>query len=162
MAKFKDVFISHSHSDERIATALTNCIVNGTNLGYRDILCTSHANVKARLKPGDNIIGALRKHLENCRIFIPIISTESVTRNFVLFEIGGAWALRHKVMPVVVERQMIKNMPAVLSGLVYTKFKSKKELDVFLYAIEKECFTGPAPKQAVRDAAIEDYLAEVK
>ena len=60
-ALVKDVFISHAHQNARIAIALTDCLVSGAGLSYREILCTSHPRQEARLQTGEDINDKLKK-----------------------------------------------------------------------------------------------------
>ncbi len=159
----KDIFISHSHSDRDIATALTDCIVSGAGLRYRDILCTSHSHPDAQLKPGEDINRTLRKHLKECRVLVPIISSDSLERNYVLFEIGGAWALECKIMPVVVQREMKEKMPEIIRGLFYTEYDVPERVKALIIAIERECFSSVGrPDDEKLDATINEYFAKLK
>lgn len=159
----KDVFVSHSDADAAVATALTDCIIAGTGLHHRDVLCTSHPNPDAQLKPGEDINRTLRKHLDDCRILVPIVSRESIKRNYVLFEIGGAWALEKRIMPVVVEKDLRAAMPEIIRGLIYTEFDSPARIHALILAISRECFVAAdQPSSVTVDSAVQDYIAKIK
>lgn len=161
----KEIFISHSHSDRKVATALTDCIVDATGISYRDILCTSHTNFHARLRPGENINRTLRKRLDDCRILVPIISRESVKRNYVLFEIGGAWALEKEIMPVLIHKEMRKAMPDIIRDLniIYAMFNSKAHIRDLILAIDSKIFEQNTKLADVEiDKAIKKCMASIK
>jgi hypothetical protein len=159
----KDIFISHSHKDAAIAIALTDCLVSGCRLAYRDILCTSHPRQQARLRRGEDINQKLKKYLIDCRILVPIVSMSSIERNYVLFEIGGAWALDLHIMPVVVEKNVRDLMPEVIKGLLYTKYDDPIQIKELVLDIAEKCFVASdLPKEAEVDSAVRQYLRALK
>ena len=131
------VFISHSHRDKNIAEALVNFLIAGVGLEPDDIRCTSHS--PTGLAIGSLIANRLRDAIENCDYFLPLITPNTLSSEFVAFEIGAAWALETSLAPLVLESATTK-IPALLQGLVYCDLKSLDALIQLVSELSQELF----------------------
>jgi hypothetical protein len=84
-----DIFISHSSQDEMVAEALADLFKNALNLSGKQIRCTSVPAYK--LEPGATVEDTLRREIDETRVFIGLITPESVKSTYVLFELGARW-----------------------------------------------------------------------
>jgi TIR domain len=99
------VFISHASEDKKLANAFTTLLVTGVDIARREIRNTSdHRNGLAK---ASLIATSLRKDIENCDFFIPLITPRSLQQPWVLIEIGAAWGLEKAVWPVLFARRKI-------------------------------------------------------
>jgi hypothetical protein len=89
-----DVFISHSREDLPIVER----IVRGLTFGGRVRVRTDRM-----LPAGENWRSELRRALETTDVFIVIGSLASASSDFVLQELGGAWALGKPIVVVTPE-----------------------------------------------------------
>ncbi len=83
------IFISHSSRDKWIARKLSedlNRIDCETFLDEKDI------------KTGESIDSEINKHLTECDDFLLLLSPDSIKSHWVLIELGGALALKKKVI----------------------------------------------------------------
>lgn len=112
-----DFFISHSHEDRKIASELVNFFTEGVGVEKKDIRCTSITSTG--LSVGSNIQDELRKDLKKCRYFVPLITPQSIARQFVLFEIGAAWVLGKDVIPLYVGEFSDIKVPSILSNFLH-------------------------------------------
>jgi hypothetical protein len=112
-----EIFISHAHKDAKLAEALVDFLVTGLELRPKEIRCTSH--LESSLPGGAKINFQLRNDIENCRLFLPLITKNAVASQFVSFEIGAAWALKARIIPLVYGIKPA-SMPQLLSDLVCT------------------------------------------
>lgn len=91
------VFISHSHHDEKLAEALVDYLVE-RSISPNKIRCSSHP--AHQTWPGD-IPAELRKDMRASQVVFAIISKSSLKSGWVLGEIGAAWVLEKKIIPIL-------------------------------------------------------------
>ncbi len=110
-----EVFLSHSHKDKQIAEALVDFLVLAAGIETGEIRCTSYT--PSGLAIGSRISHQLRRDIENCRYFMPLITPNSVGSEFVAFEIGAAWAFETDIKPLILGGGDLK-IPALLQDLL--------------------------------------------
>lgn len=92
------IFISHSHENTDIAQALINLVLLAFNITRAQIRCTSVDGF--RLHVGANV-DRLKIEIYEARVFIGLITPESIRSVYVLFELGARWGARRQIMPVL-------------------------------------------------------------
>ena len=92
-----DIFISHSHQDEKLADELASFLE--ITFQKQKIRCTSVPRFK--LEPGASVEETLRREIHESRVFIGLITPASLTSHFVLFELGARWGARRDLIPVL-------------------------------------------------------------
>jgi hypothetical protein len=94
-----DVFISHSSSDRKLAEAVTQLSLDCIDfLGGKVRFSSMHGY---GLEIGSKFAKKLRSDIDDCEVFVAIISTNSLASQFCLFEIGAAWGLKKKIKPIL-------------------------------------------------------------
>jgi hypothetical protein len=93
------IFISHSHSDEAIAKKLVEYLLAALKIEDDDIRCTSVAGYM--LPPGTNIEGHLRRDINGDIALIGLLTKHGLHSQWVLFELGAAWGMEKKVIPIL-------------------------------------------------------------
>jgi hypothetical protein len=89
------VFISHSSKDRWIARQMAAIIERrAKRYGVRTFLD------EVDLVGGDRIPATIKANLHACEEFVILLSPQSVTRQWVLVELGGAWTLDKRVMAI--------------------------------------------------------------
>jgi hypothetical protein len=89
------VFISHSSKDRWIARQMAEIIERkAKRYGVRTFLD------EVDLEGGDRIPAVIKANLHACEEFVILLSPHSVTRQWVLVELGGAWTLDKRVMAI--------------------------------------------------------------
>lgn len=109
-----DIFISHSSSDKKIAQKLIHLLRSAMNIESSRIRCTSVEGFK--LEGGVNTDEQLRKEVEDNKLFIGIISKESIQSHYVLYELGARWGLKLPFKPVVCSSDDYSILKAPLSN----------------------------------------------
>lgn len=92
------IFISHSHENTAIAQALLNLLLLAFNISKSQIRCTSVDGF--RLHVGANV-DRLKVEIYEARVFIGLITPESIRSVYVLFELGARWGAKRQIMPVL-------------------------------------------------------------
>ena len=89
------VFISHSSKDRWIARQMAAIIERkAKRYGVRTFLD------EVDLEGGDRIPATIKANLHACEEFVILLSPQSVTRQWVLVELGGAWTLDKRVIAI--------------------------------------------------------------
>lgn len=92
------IFISHSHENTAIAQALLKLLLLAFNISKSQIRCTSVDGF--RLHVGANV-DRLKVEIYEARVFIGLITPESIRSVYVLFELGARWGAKRQIMPVL-------------------------------------------------------------
>ena len=88
-------FISHSSKDRWIARQMAAIIERkAKRYGVRTFLD------EVDLEGGDRIPATIKANLHACEEFVTLLSPHSITRQWVLVELGGAWTLDKRVMAI--------------------------------------------------------------
>lgn len=85
------IFISHAHDDEAMVAELVDLIEDVLDIESKEIRCTSVHGYK--LPPGAHTSTQLKTELNHCAVVLGIITPSSIQSNWVLFELGAAWAM---------------------------------------------------------------------
>jgi hypothetical protein len=89
------VFISHSSKDRWIAGQMAAIIERkAKRYGVRVFLD------EVGLEGGDRIPETIKANLQACEEFVILLSPSSVMRQWVLAELGGAWALDKRIIAI--------------------------------------------------------------
>lgn len=93
------IFISHSHDNRDIAAALIKLLLLAFDkLSKPQIRCTSVDGFRLHL--GENV-DRLKVEIYEARVFIGLITPESLRSVYVLFELGARWGARRQIMPLL-------------------------------------------------------------
>jgi len=112
------VFLSYTSSDKGNAQKLRNILS-----GQHDLrIFTSEM-----LSAGENWQSKLRDEISQCDVFIALLSPKSVESGWVLSELGAAWALEKKIVPVFTQPDVLSDIPVKLKDNQSFEFKSLED-----------------------------------
>ncbi len=98
--KSKKIFISHSSNDEKeVQNFVDNILQLGIGIHHDDIFCTSVESMG--IKTGEDIRKHIKQNIKHCDFAFLIISENYNKSSICLNEMGAAWALDRKVMPLL-------------------------------------------------------------
>ena len=103
------IFISHSSKDRSLAEGLIGVIEAGLEAPHGTIRCTSVPGYA--LEGGDNTPEVLRADIQACGVLIGILTSSSLDSNWVLLELGGAWVLEKRVIPLIGPGASFEKLP---------------------------------------------------
>jgi hypothetical protein len=94
-----EIFISHSHADEKVAAAVSDLLQAALPLKTECIRCTSVDGHK--LDPGAKVDDSLRDDIAASKMLVGLISEDSMASTHVLFELGAGWGLQKPFIPLL-------------------------------------------------------------
>ena len=131
-----DVFISHSSGDTELAGALVELLRSALpGLHPKRIRCTSVAGYK--LTGGSDTNNKLREELREARVFIGILTNQSLHSTYVLFELGARWGANSQFTPLLAAGLRSSDLKAPLSGLHAHSCDTETDLHQMLDEIGK-------------------------
>ena len=102
------VFISHASGDRWIARQMARLLdEHGGRFGVVTFLDEKD------IEGGDLLAEKIRKSILACNEFVVLISPNSLTRPWVLIELGVAWGAGKKIIAIV-DKVSVKDMPDIL------------------------------------------------
>jgi hypothetical protein len=155
-----EIFISHAHTDAKLAEALVVFFAAGVGLEQREIRCTSY--LPTGLPGGADINDELRRDIKRCRYFTPLLTPNTEASEFVAFEIGAAWVQEKKIVPLMYSPNMQLRVPVVLAALRYIDITDCNSLVALAGQLATEIFVAsdrPSAPQML--AAACQFLANV-
>lgn len=123
-----DIFISHSSKDKMLVDHFVEKILNlGIGLSSDDIFCTSTEGFG--IKTGDDFRQVIKNNISNSKITILIISPNYKASEVCLNEMGAAWVLTKKVIPIIIEPIDFKSVGVILEPLQIARIHDSYFLD---------------------------------
>lgn len=95
------VFITHSSSDKAVVEAIVHALEASLRLSRGDIRCTSLPGYK--LEGGARTPDAIRSDIEGANFVLGVLSKSGEGSDWVRFELGAAWALRRRLIPILID-----------------------------------------------------------
>ncbi len=105
----KVIFISHSHTDARIAEHLVDFILSVLEIKEEEIRCTSLPG--HMLDFGELITEQLRMDVHISTVVFALLTQQSLESPWVLFELGAAWVFGKLLVPVLAPGLSPKDLP---------------------------------------------------
>jgi TIR domain len=130
------LFISHAHLDQDLAKRLVDVITSHFDVPQGQLRCSSVPGYQLEL--GTMASEALRHELGSAVGVIALITPNSLTADWVRFELGAAWAHARVAMPLLVGGLEDKDIPGPFRGVAGGQLNSEDTLDRLLVQLEKE------------------------
>ena len=110
-----DIFISHCGSDETIAETLVELLRAALGLPPESIRCTSVDGY--RLPSGTSVTEQLREEVVNSRVFLGLITPDSILSAYVLLELGARWGAGLHLIPLLASGASANDLKGPLINL---------------------------------------------
>ncbi len=93
------LFFSHSSKDQKLTEALVELVTGTINIPDEEIRCTSVPGFK--LTTGDHTSSSLRQDLNDAVVVVGVLTKQSLSSSYVLFELGAAWGSKTIIKPLL-------------------------------------------------------------
>lgn len=130
------LFISHSHRDADLASRLVEVITSGLDVPPGELRCTSVPGYKLDL--GTLAPEALRRELGSAACVVAILTPNSLAADWVLFELGSAWANAKLAIPLLAGGVGDKDIPGPFRGAAGGQLDSAVSIDQLIDQLERE------------------------
>jgi len=108
------IFLSYAAADREYARKLRSLLSRRSNLQ----IFTPEA-----LSAGEDWVSKLKDEISQCDIFVVLLSSSSVNSEWVLSELGAAWALGKLIVPVITHPEVFSKIPVVLKDVLSVEIK---------------------------------------
>ena len=123
----KPVFISHAVANKDLADKLVDLFETGVGISDSDIFCSSLEGMG--IPSGTNFVEFIKKQISEPRIVVLLLSEDYFQSQFCLSELGAAWVLSHRILPLIVPPLEFKDIKAVLTGVQVLKINIGADLN---------------------------------
>ena len=113
--KYPRVFISHRHSDAAVAEALVKALDASFDIATSDLRCTSVQPYTLRV--GDRTPDRLRAELGRAEVVLGLLTPDTSTSSYVLFELGASWGRSGRTFPLLARGATSAQIPAPIAEL---------------------------------------------
>jgi hypothetical protein len=132
----KKILISHSEKNKEYAEALLRFLEKAKDEGS-DIACSSVAGYDIR--PGFENQAEIKKWLKGIKSVWVIISHESLSSDWVWFELGAAWLNGAYIVPIVLPGLTHQDLPKPINGITAILVDKKDIGTKLISAAETTC-----------------------
>jgi len=136
----KKFFISHSKEDRNLADrVIRKLLMPIFQIKETDFFYTS--NEETGIKVSEKWLNVIKNSINECEFFLPIISQNFKESEMCLYELGAAWGLNKKILPIIVEPLKFTNSSIITQELQQAKINQKasiKSLVRFLSNLSNE------------------------
>jgi hypothetical protein len=151
------IFVSHAAADEKLASALVDCIFSCMVLEDEEVRCTSVPGHK--LPIGGDSASILRDELSESGVVVGLLTQNSISSSWVLFELGATWGARKNLQPLLADDVDYAELPGPLAGRHAGKLAEKNDLVQFFEELRK--VVGAKARSASKiDSAINQLIKD--
>ncbi len=115
------VFLSYAATDAVCAHKLRRLLSQRPNLR---IFTTE------MLSAGEDWETKLREELSRCDVFVVLLSLKSVASEWILHELGAAWALNKPIIPIAINSEVFSKIPITLHGVQFVEIEDIEKPEV--------------------------------
>ena len=127
------IFLSHSATDEPLASALVDCLMASMVLDDDELRCTSVAGHK--LPVGSDFAATLLEDIGDSSVIIGLVTRNALASSWVLFELGATWGAKKNMKPLVTDEVDLKMLPGPISGRHVARMSNRSDVAQFLEEI---------------------------
>ncbi|HLG35849.1 MAG TPA: toll/interleukin-1 receptor domain-containing protein [Bacteroidia bacterium] len=126
--KVSKIFISHASKDKKLVDEFVNQIlILGLKVKEDDIFCTSIEGLD--IETGEDFRNHIKEKLQDTRLVILLITPNYKESEMCLNEMGAAWALDRKIVPIIIEPINYENVGVLMKVKQIGKLNDSVFLD---------------------------------
>ena len=134
----KKIFLSHSYQDKEIATKIVEKLLVPifTINKQADIFFTSKR--ETGIESSINWRNRIKTNLQDCDIFIALITANFKDSEMCLGEIGAAWVLNKKIYPLIIPPIKYENFSPVIAELQADLLLNREDIESFINSLKEQ------------------------
>lgn len=136
------VFVSHATVDHELVEQFVDTILKGCGLDEADIFVSSIPGMD--IHAGNDLLAAVRAEVSDTTLVIAVVAPTYPTRPVCVAELGAAWGVAGKLLPVLVPGVRRDYLEGVLTSMKVDYLNEDKALDEIAGRIEAETGRRPA------------------
>ncbi len=121
------VFLSYAAPDRAYASKLRRLLSQRPNV---------RVFTMETLSAGEDWESKLKEELSQCEVFIVLLSPSSVGSNWILHELGAAWALSKPIVPIVTHPDVLSKIPLSLRGIRYVEIQDLEKPEIITQILD--------------------------
>ncbi len=137
----KLIFVSHATADSELVEQFVDVVLKSCGLTETDIFVSSIPGMD--IPAGSDLLDAVRAEVSDTTLVIAVITPTYPTRPVCVAELGAAWGVAGKLLPVLAPGIDRDRLDGVLTGMKVDYLDQEKALDHIAERIETE--TGRRP-----------------
>jgi len=151
------VFISHAENDRAIIDKLVDLLQTGLDLQHKDIFCSCVPGLG--VQGGYDFIDVIKSKIKDSTLVIAFLSKSYFTSQFCLSELGAAWIMSKKFIPLLDSSLSYTDAKGVLSGVHILKIDNQDDMNQFADDAKKTLKSDAVMPRLVRKISdfINDY-----
>ena len=153
-----DVFISHAHNDAQLARRVVNFLKLGVGVDD-EIRCSS--NMANRFRFGGELGEEIKRDLKRCKSFMPLLTENSIGREWVMIEIACAWVLDKPIFPITAGLLQTTELPSLIEPLVRCDISNVDQLIALGVDMAREIYERYRPNAVELKGAAEDLASSI-
>jgi hypothetical protein len=115
----KEIFISHASADEPLIGGFVEFLRLGLDIERKEIYCITYN--KDEIPSGESFTDHIKNNIQESKLVILFLTPNFLESAFCLAEIGAAWALDKKIIPIIVP-------PLTYDSLERTPLKARQAI----------------------------------
>lgn len=136
------LFVSHATADSELVEQFVDVILRGCGLTEADIFVSSIPGMD--IPAGSDLLATVRAEVTDTTLVLALITLTYPTRPVCLAELGAAWGVAGKLLPVLVPGIDRAHLDGVLTGMKLDYLDQEQTLDHIAKRIETETGRRPA------------------
>jgi hypothetical protein len=152
------LFISHSSADRALAKHLLNLVEAILTVPAGTIRCTSVNGYK--LEPGADGPEELRQDLRSAKVVLGLLTEDSLASSFVLMELGAAWGLGARIVPLTACVTFRAIPEPIGTGVHAVDVSDGPGIADLMESIAQRCGMERRANDARHHAAVQEFVTE--
>ena len=117
------IFVSHSHKDGEIVSAILELLGAGTEIQQGEILATSQAGM--RIPGGARWADYLQARLKDTPLVVIVITENYLASSFCMVELGALWVQDKKLVPLLIPPVATGDLKHVLADIQVLRLEAE-------------------------------------
>ena len=161
----KKIFVSHSYRDKDIAIKIVEKLLVKIFAINKQSEVFFTSKRETGIESSINWRNHIKTNLQDCDIFIALLTTNFKESEMCLAEIGAAWVLNKKIYPIIIPPIKYENFSPVIAELQADALLNREDVESFINSLKiqlKEMFDIDVQPNVDINKSITAFLKSTK